>query len=1679
MKLAPLWRELGPKDRRRPLVGEAAGARLTKLTPEARTREMEASVRMHVAKIAGLASATDVPLATPLRDLGLDSLMVVELRNRLSTELGATLPTTLVFDYPTVTKLTEYLLGRLTPRVSTTGRRASDEPIAIIGMSCRFPGGADDPESFWDLLQRGGDAIAPIPRERWDIEAFYDADPDAAGKMYVKKGGFLSKIDLFDAGFFGIAPREAEGMDPQQRLLLEVGVEALERAGQVPSSLTGSSGGVFLGVCYNEYRDQGEDASLIDAYTFTGSALSVAAGRISYVLGWEGPSMTLDTACSSSLVAVHQAAQSLRAGECNIALAGGSNLMLSPETTVSFSRLRALSADGHCKTFDASANGYVRSEGCGVLVLKRLSDAQAAGDPILAVIRGSAINQDGKSNGLTAPNGLAQQKVIRSALEQARLKGSDVHYVEAHGTGTPLGDPIEVQALGAVYGEGRALDQPLWIGSVKTNIGHAEAAAGMAGLIKTVLAMRARRIPPNLHLREPNPHIPWSDLAVRVPTELQEWPASGRSCLAGVSSFGISGTNAHVILEGPPPPKADTIPDNVVPGLLLPLCISAKTSAALRASAARFADYLGSPAGQSTTWRDVAFTSSVRRAHREHRLVVMGSSSADWREKLVAFAGGETRRGLVVGEANDLNTNVVFVFPGQGSQWLGMGKDLLESSSVFREHIERCEQAFRPHVDWSLREQITADVTSSRMSEIDVVQPMIFAIQTGLAAVWASLGVVPDAVLGHSMGEVAASFVAGALTLEDAARVICVRSKLLRRVRGRGAMAAVEMSMPETEAEVARYDGKISVAASNGARSTVVSGETTAITALVEELKQRDVFCRLIKVDVASHSSQVDELKADLLRELAGLRPTAPSIRFASTCVIDPKVEPRLDAAYWWSNLREPVRLSQRVEELIGAGHTLFVEVSPHPVLTVGLEDSLRAAGVGAPVVASLRREERESEVLHESLGVLHAAGYPVDWKRLCPEPGRVVSLPTYPWQRERYWLSLAKKTKRRSSGTKWALIHSHVAPSDQPGRHVFEVEVALEDAAYGYFAAHKVQGEVWLPGAAFLEMALEGADAAFEGREVRVVELRLSQALIIGDAEAVLVQVVVSPEREGASSFRIASRRSKEKTGGWTEHASGRLVLGREHGRATQPALGELQSRCPRETDVGALYDDFAAMGLSYGEAFQGIEQAWSGDGEALSKLVPAEKLTGQVSGYVTHPAVIDAAFQTLFVAAPKTMGGGRTYVPSTVGSVQVSAKAAARWAHVKVRSATDEAAECDVVLLDETGRVVAEVEALRLVALGRGRDKLDDWLFEVAWKPSVSKAVESVDGGWLLFADERGVASDLRSVLEARGAQVVTVARGATFKKQDPTHYEVDPLDPESMLRLLKGAFAKSAPKRIVHLFSLDTRDAAETLDDVVARRAADLTCTSTLHLVQALAQMTWSEPPRMFLVTRGCQPAKGSGDVEFPEQALLWGFAATAVHEMPELGVTLVDIDASTGPEALARELACADDENRIALRGGERHVSRLVRHVRSRKAGGALRPLTVGAKEGYAVEVLEIGRLDSVSFQPAPVPEPGAGEVVIRTRASGLSSRDVLVAQGTRSNVGVGRLSIGGECAGVVHTVGQGVSGFQPGDEVVALGSHGLDAYVVASATLVVKKPRSLGFEEAASVPRAVMLVLYGL
>ncbi|WP_216216671.1 type I polyketide synthase [Amycolatopsis aidingensis] len=996
-------------------TGTELAGRLAGLPESEQERLLVSIVRTEAAAVLGHEGAEAVAERRAFTEIGFDSLTAVELRQRMCTLTGLVLPTTLVFDHPNPLELARYLRAELGGAAGSgaepvaTATAAGEDPIVIVGMSCRFPGEVGDPDQLWQLLASGTEALSDFPGGRgWESAVAYHPDPDQPGTTYTTRGGFLHDADRFDPGFFGISPREALGMDPQQRLLLETTWEAFERAGIDPVCLRGSRTGSFIGSSYAQYGEgsagaAGSEGTDLLGHVVTGTIPSVLSGRLAYVFGLEGPAVTVDTACSSSLVALHLAAQSLRNGETSLAVAGGVTVMTTPGPFIAFSRQRALAPDGRCKPFSAAADGMALAEGVGIVVVERLSDARRNGHPVLAVVRGSAINSDGASNGLTAPNGRSQQRVIRQALANAHLSTSDIDAVEAHGTGTALGDPIEVQALQATYGADRPDGRPLLLGSIKSNIGHSQSAAGIAGVIKMVLAMRHGVLPRSLHAEQPSPQVDWSAGTVAPLGGPADWPATGRPRRCAVSSFGISGTNAHLLLEEPPAVEAVPEPARRRPEIV-PLVLSARDPAALRSQAGNLLPYLADPEADPV---DLGNSLLRTRSLFEHRAVLLGSRRADLAAGLTALAGGRPHPGVVAGTA-DLDGRTVFVFPGQGSQWAGMGAALLESCPVFAARIAGCAAALRPFVDWSLPEVLRQAGDAPSLERVDVVQPASFAMMVSLAAEWGSHGVLPDAVVGHSQGEIAAAVVAGALSLEDGARVVALRSRAIARLlAGAGGMLSISLAPEEVEPRLPA--GEVSIAAVNGPRSVVVSGSPRALDALQAELSAEDVRVRRIPVDYASHSPQVAALRAELLEQLAPVRPGAAAVPLLSTLTGDWLADGEADADYWYRNLRRTVRFEPAVRALLGQEYRAFLEISPHPVLTFAVQETAADAGEQVVATGTLRRDDGGQDRMLTSLAEAFVRGVPVDWAYEFDGTGaRRVELPTYAFQHQGFWLPCA-----------------------------------------------------------------------------------------------------------------------------------------------------------------------------------------------------------------------------------------------------------------------------------------------------------------------------------------------------------------------------------------------------------------------------------------------------------------------------------------------------------------------------------------------------------------------------------------------------------------------------------------------------------------------------------------------
>ncbi|UVO13601.1 type I polyketide synthase [Mycobacterium sp. SVM_VP21] len=1041
----------------------------------------------------------EIDPAKPFAFYGLDSIHAVRLSSALEQWLSIELAPTIAYEYPSIDILSAHLarVAAKTPAApgagvaaESTDRPAADEPIAIVGIGCRFPG-ADGPEGFWRLLSGGADATSDVPADRWDVDAFYNPDPSVPGTAVTRRGGFLGQVDQFDFQFFGISPRESAQMDPQQRLLLEVAWEALEDAGQVPDQLAGSRTGVFVGISTNDYGFlRLGQPQLVDAYTGTGNALSIAANRLSYTFDFHGPSMSIDTACSSSLVAVDLACRSLRDGECSMALAAGVNVILSPALAINFSKARVMAPDGRCKTFDADADGYVRGEGAGVVVLKPLSKALEDNDPVYAVIRGSATNSDGRTNGLIAPSGRAQEGVVAEAFRRAGLPAGAVQYVEAHGTGTSIGDAIEANALGTALAEGRPEGSRCLVGSVKTNIGHLEAAAGIAGLIKVALSLQHREIPASLNYTEPNPHIGFDRLPLEVVQKLTPWPAGSRA-IAGVSSFGFGGTNAHVVLTEAPQVRARYVDESAPPRAEL-LALSARSPEALTALVGEYemALFSGGLMGASEL-ADLCYTAGARRGHHDYRLSVVGDSPAAMFESLSAYRQGESRPGLSVGHCapSRPGPGVTFVFSGQGSQWHGMARQLQDDEPVFADALAACDNALFPHLGHSILKELAAQdgpEDRSKLKDIGILQPTIFAIQVALAALWRSWGVEPAAVVGHSLGEAAAAHVAGALSLDDAARVICARARMLRGVRGRGAMMVTETTMAEAQDLIAGHEREVAVAASNSHRSTVLAGERKVLEQLMTKLQQRDRFCRWIDVDVASHSPQMEALAAGLRGSLVKLKPTVPTVPMYSTVTGELVGSRLLDADYWVSNLCSPVRFSPALRRLLETGHNTFVELSPHPILLTAAREDAEGMGRSCTLLPSMRRDDgvfSGRSTMLGSLGALYTLGQRVAWEQIYPAGSRCVPAPTYPWQRVHSWLNAGSiaAPRRGGAGANGGGWRGPIRSAAQPGTVLAEVDITAVTA---------------LSPEQLSELALTAAEVAFGPGTRSVAELTLRDGL-------------------------------------------------------------------------------------------------------------------------------------------------------------------------------------------------------------------------------------------------------------------------------------------------------------------------------------------------------------------------------------------------------------------------------------------------------------------------------------------------------------------------------------------------------------------------------------------------------
>lgn len=1464
------------------------------------------------------------------------------------------------------------------------------EPVAIIGMACRFPG-ATSPAELWQLLRGGVDAVTEIPADRWDVDRFYDEDATVPGKMNTRWGGFLERIGYFDAHFFRVSPREAVHLDPQQRLLMEVTWEALEDAGQVPGRLAGTQTGVFIGIMGSDYADTPmNDPLLVNFYTVTGHSRGIASNRLSHFFDFRGPSMSIDTACSSSLVATNLACRSLWSGESTLAIAGGANLILSPEGTIWYAKAGLLARDGRCKTFDSRADGLVRSEGAGVVVLKLLSRALADGDPVHAVIKGGAVNQDGRSNGLTAPNRWAQEALIREACAQAGVSPGKVAYVEAHGTGTALGDPIEAQALGAVLATDRPEGDFCAVGSIKSNIGHLEAAAGVAGLMKVVLMLKHREIPPSLHYREPNPHIPFAQLPLRVQQSLTPWPEQTGPALAGVNAFGFGGTNAHLVVSEAPktePAPAAERQASQDRAELLPL--SARSLEALRALAQAYQQFLRVEAA-NVSLRDICHTAAVRRTHHEHRLTLVGNSHEDFWERLGSFVEGTPHPAISAGRVTNIrHARLAFVFAGQGPQWWAMGRRLMREEEDFRRALEQCDELFSRVAGWSLLDELNADEDKSRMAETQVAQPCLFALQVGLAALWRVWGIKPEAVVGHSVGEVAAVYVAGALSLEDAVRVVFHRSRLMQRATGKGKMAAVALHPEQVVPYLAGYENRVNVATHNSPRSCVISGESVALDEVADHLRKQGIQVQELRVDYAFHSRQMWEFGDELYESLAGIEARRSEVPIFSTLSGTVCEGPEFGADYWRRQLRETVQFAPAADAMLAAGYNTFVELSPHPVLLGALDECMGERRRECAALSSLRRKDDDRAVMLKSAARLYTLGFPLKWEALQANDGRCVPLPRYQWQRERYWLKEQETRNDRQTSRGGAELHATLRKglgsllgrclSSAVEPETYQWEFDFDAVRLPLLADHRVRGRTVVPAAVFIEMALagaaelwNGAAGLLNGASVDPFDVSFERALALRESETRRMQLVIKRASEHAFGFQLFSREQGDNLQSpWTLHGRGQLHLREEYGEGLQGVEPEeVKERCRESVTGEDFYREMSRRGLVYGPSFQGVKQVWRRAGEAIARISLDAALTKDAASGV-HPLLLDNCLQVIACAFPPRTGEaeGFTYLPVGVERVRVGRKhltAGAAWSYASLQTPVEDAPEvltADAMLIAQSGEVVLELRGVRLQRVRSGfqpeaarePEAIDDvgrWLYEIDWRqselpstqPHVSRQAEA-QGKWLIFADESGVGETVKSRLEIEDtASCVLVRAGNSFRRVAPDEFEIDPASAPDFDQLLAEASTSEPPRwrGVIHLWSLDAAALPQLTAEYPAQ--AQFCCESILHLLQSLHRAGLAQSVRLWLVTAGAQPLSNtapggdapSGNLTNIAQSPIWGLGRVIAREFYSLRCTMIDVNHARQDEnasAVFQELASASEEQQVVWRDATRYVARLQRRKRN--------------------------------------------------------------------------------------------------------------------------------------------------
>ncbi|TWT84022.1 Phthiocerol synthesis polyketide synthase type I PpsC [Planctomycetes bacterium CA13] len=1564
--------------------------------------------------------------------------------------------------------------------------RPNADLIAIVGLGCRFPGGANNPDQYWSLLNEGRDAISETPKDRWELDKFYSSGGVKLGKTNSRWGGYVDEIDCFDPQLFGISPREAAAMDPQQRMLLEAVWQALEDSGTPVESIAGQPASVFVGISSFDYSVASlsfEDRTVLGPYSNTGGSSSIAANRISYCFDLRGPSVAVDTACSSSLVALHMACESLRCGNAPIAIAGGVNALLLPDFYVAFSQLGVLSPDGRCKTFDSRANGYVRSEGAGIVVLKPYDAALRDGDAIYCVIRASALNQDGHTDGMTVPSQSAQQTLMTQAYQSANIDPALVSYIEAHGTGTPVGDPIEAAAIGSVVGTARTASQPCYVGSVKTNIGHLEAGAGIASVIKVALAMRHQTIPKHLNFESLNPAIRLQENNLRLPLKSTPWtPIEGRR-IAGINGFGYGGANAHVVVEDVSTMQSAESKPSSAEGESLgeigwPLPVSAQTSETLPVVAHQWAEWL-SESTTSLNIRDLVGSATQQRSHLRTRKLVFGKTMDALAHRLLAAELDNSGSNQTITKTHREN-GILFVCCGQGPQHWKMGRSLYHAGGAFRKTIDRCDREFSRHATWSLVAELHRDESESRFQETAIAQPALFAIQVALAAQWAEYGVRPAAVVGHSVGEIAAAHLSGTLSFQDACAVAVHRGRTMDLATSRGAMIAAGITADEARQWIEGREQLLSLAAVNGPQSVTISGDADAISELTIQLQQKGLFCRPLAVEYAFHSPQMNPVENELKRSLASLSPRNPTTPMISTVTGQLITGNETDADYWWQNVRHSVLFAPAMQTAADSGFAVSIELGPHPVLTYSINECFAEQGKSIHVVPSMHREVDDVQAFRNALEQLYQLDAPIDWQTVAPKPHRRLRLPRYPMQRERLWAESDESRRTRLEDDFHPLLGTRIAAPEPAWKNQLSVKT------HPYLSDHQVRSSCLYPAAAMIETVLAAARiVARQSPEtpaaIRLENMQLHQPLVLDNDRIVDVSTSYRSDRQ-----RFEMRFKEQGSSDW--HRLATVATSTDD----RPILGtvdvrSIQSRCDEPISEERCYDYCQLLGLNYGEKFRGVAGGFRRESEALVEVQLPAHLCHEAENHTLHPALLDACFHAMIVADRSfDVALDDLYLPhrierivckgdlSGITELQVHAKILEKNAHRMI---------ANLELADSSGSVVVQIHGFESRNAGGAISSAaaTELMYRYCWELASGTSNENKIASrrkWLIFADQQGLSERLMNHLG--DDEVIEVYPGDQFEQRTDSMFTLPPKPGPQWDKLLQTIDAETI-NGIVFAWGLDLDESFVSAEQV--EHSTAISCEAPLAIAQAWQRRfvdapTGNEMPTLSIVTAEAQSIDETPENLTYCQTPLVGLGRVLISECSVLRTRLIDLSTSCPKQLMAdlvSELLIDDAEDEVMYRSGTRFVRRFVPH------SSVPLPAIPAATQTRRCR-LATGRTSSIDdlHYKTSVDRPLADdEVLIEVAATGLNFSDVMKALDLYPGLPDGPVILGAECCGIVVKRGGTVTDWQIGDEVIAIAKGSFATHAIVNEALVAKKPRTLTSEQAATIPIAFLTADYAM